>query len=165
MRNIYYFFGLLVILTVSCKSGNQQDTSADSVHDTTESYQESQYHQDNSGVSSVCPELVKEILRTSPRYRKLTEGMLVAVKKNGGSSVDIYLSKSPDPKQDNTLDYSEYYELEVSENYPDRRVNIAHFSFDPQKMQLYEYDVVRNQLITIDFNRDLLLERTKYCKE
>lgn len=111
-----------------------------------------------------CSNLVKEILISSPRYKKLTDGLLQAVKKNGGTSVDIIMDRSPEAVNKQASDYSAQYEMQITESYPDRRVNIAHFTFDPSKNTLYEYDVVRDRLITIDFDKNLLEHSGEYCK-
>jgi len=153
------FFSLFII---SCNTQNQPATSDSAERDTLISKPENTETQ--TKVVSYCSELVKNILISSPRYRQLTNGLLEAVKKNGGTSVDIILDKSPNPEKDNSMEYSATYEMQISENYPDRHVNIAHFTFDPLKNQLYEYDVVRDQLITVEYNIDLLDEPEKFCK-
>jgi len=111
-----------------------------------------------------CENLVKEILTTSPRYRQLTKGLYEAVLKNGGQSFGISLEGSPNPGQDKAWSYSKTYDFTVYEMYTDRQLNIAHFTFNPNNKQLYEYDAVHDQLKTIEFDRDLLLKFDALCK-
>lgn len=158
---------ILLIILISCNTNNTNKLPATS-EDTSSLMNtgDSTYTESTRDSSSVklCGDLVKEILRSSPRYKKLTNGLLEAVKKNGGKSVDISLDKSPDPGTDNAMVSSPNYEMQVSENYTNRQVNVAHFVFDPQKQQLYEYDVVKDQLVIVEFNRDLLMDSKDFCK-
>jgi hypothetical protein len=160
MKNIYPFFIVLALL-FSCKTQNQQ-TANDSASVDTVVSKEKPSTVDTS--VQFCGELVKEILKSSPRYKQLTSGLLEAVKKNGGTSVDIMIDKSPEHNKKDASEYSANYEMQISESYPDRQVNLAHFSFNPSKGELYEYDVVRDQLITIDFDKELLGGAGRYCK-
>jgi hypothetical protein len=157
-------FPLFVVLLyiISCNSQNKR-TSSDTA------FNDSALIQSNDGISAqqqihYCSELVKEILSSSPRYIQLTGGLLPEVKKNGGTSIDIFIDKSPENSDKQASDYSAQYEMQIAESYPDRRVNIAHFTFDPSKNILYEYDVVHNQLITIEYDESLLENSEKFCK-
>lgn len=105
-----------------------------------------------------CESLVKEILKSSPRYKELTKGLEKAVIKNGGQSFGISLEGSPIPQQDNTWIYSKTYDYSIYEAYTDRQLNIARFSFDPNTKQLFEYDVNLDKLKLIEFDRSLLLK-------
>jgi len=153
--------GLLFIflIVISCNSQNRQTT-----RDTTETDSIITTPHSQAVTLTYCPELVKEILRSSPRYKQLTKGLPEAVKKNGGTSVDIVLDKSPDYKKDNAMEYSANYEMQLMENYPDRKVNFAHFTYSPDKKELYEYDMVRDQYTTVAFDTFLLKNAAKYCK-
>jgi hypothetical protein len=111
-----------------------------------------------------CDSLVKEILTTSPRYKKLTKGLYKAVVKNGGQSFGIRLERSPNHKQDSRMSYSKTYDFAVYEVYTDRELNTARFSFNPINKQLYEYDEVHDQLKTIEFDRNLLLKYDTLCR-
>lgn len=160
MKNIYIVIGLFFII-ISCNTRNNNSSNSES-HDSLTYSSESDAPE--TAAVTYCPQLVKEILKSSPRYKQLTEGLLQAVKKNGGKSVDVVLDKSPNPQKDNTLEYSTNYEMQITENYTDRQVSLAHFAFDPAKNALYEYDVVRDQLITIDYDKNLLDNGQDYCK-
>lgn len=111
-----------------------------------------------------CYQVVVEILTTSKRYKQLTKGLYERVVKNGGTSYGIMLEGSPNPKQDTAMQYSKTYDFNLHESYPDREPVIARFTFDKKKRQLYEYDVVNDELKAIDFNKKLLLELDKACK-
>ncbi len=111
-----------------------------------------------------CENLVTEILTTSPRYRQLTKGLYKAVVKNGGLNFGISLEGSPNPKQDKAWSYSKTYDFTVYEMYPDRQLNTARFSFNPNNKQLYEYDAAHDQLKPIEFDRNLLLKYETLCK-
>ena len=91
-----FYFVLLSLIIISCNTRNQRSESDTTGQDSAIESPET----DNNAVSSIvyCPELVKEILKSSPRYKQLTDGLLQAVKKNEGTSVDIVLDKSPDTK-------------------------------------------------------------------
>lgn len=156
---LFYLLFLGVVL-ISCKTRNQGDTSGPANGDSIVTAEETGKKQVQV---KYCENLVKEILRSSPRYKQLTGSLAEPVKKNGGK-IEIVLDKSPDPASDNTLDSSSNYELQVTESYPDRRVNVARFQLNPANNELYEYDIVRDQLITVEFDRSLLDNAGEYCK-
>ncbi len=101
--------------------------------------------------------IVKEILTTSPRYKQLTNGLYEIVIKNGGSSIGVRLEGSPNPKNDKTSNYSKTYDFTLYEMYPDRQLSTVRFTFNPDNMQLYEYDAVNDSLKSIEFDHNLLL--------
>lgn len=111
-----------------------------------------------------CAEIVTQILTTSPRYKELTKGLYDAVVRNGGTSFGITLEGSPNPKDDNAWAYSETYDFSLHETYDDRMPVLARFTFNPTKRQLFEYDVVNNNLKIIQFDRNLLLNFNELCK-
>jgi hypothetical protein len=112
----------------------------------------------------ICESLVKNILLTSPRYIQLTKGLEKTVIKNGGQSFGISLEGSPNPKPDKAWGYSKTYDYTIYEVYTDRRLNTARFTFDPNNMQLYEYDAVADKLVPIEFDRNLLEKYKTLCK-
>lgn len=118
----------------------------------------------NISDSITCIDVVLEILTTAPSYVEGTKGLYEAVVKNGGTSFGITVEGSPNPKRDNALDYSETYELNLHETYPDRMPTIARYTFDPSKNELYEYDTANDSLIPIAFNKNLILKYNKTCK-
>ena len=103
-------------------------------------------------------------MTTAPSYVEGTKGLYEAVVKNGGTSFGITVEGSPNPKRDNALDYSETYELNLHETYPDRMPTIARYTFDPSKNELYEYDTANDSLMPIAFNKNLILKYNKICK-
>ncbi|OFX26541.1 MAG: hypothetical protein A2041_13250 [Bacteroidetes bacterium GWA2_31_9b] len=108
---------------------------------------------------SLQPEsIVKEILTTSPRYTELTNGLNERIINNGGLSFEILMEKSPDQSQINEYSYSETYDFTLYEMYPDRRLSIARFSFNPNNKKLYEFDAANDQLKPIEFDKNLLLK-------
>jgi hypothetical protein len=111
-----------------------------------------------------CESLVTEILKTSPRYKEITKGLDKAVIKNGGSSFGIHLEGTPYPGEGNNQNYSKTYDFTIYEVYPDRQLNTARFSFNPATKKLYEYDIVNEKLIAIDFDRNLLKQYGTVCK-
>ncbi len=111
-----------------------------------------------------CDSIAKEILTTSPRYKKLTEVLYKAIIKNGGQSFGVRLEGSPNPQQDKIWSYSENYDFAVYEVYTDRELNIARFSYNPNKKRLYEYDEVSNLLIPIESDTNLILKYDECCK-
>lgn len=153
------FFLFLSLAVTACnqpmpqQSGNYSDTVKNSDPSSATVAMESQY----------CNQLAEEILKSSAQYKKLTEGLLEAVRKNGGTSVSIFMEKSPEAEM-NSFAYSPRFEMQVNENYPDRKVNIGRFVFDPAKDLLYEYDVISDSLITIQFDTGLLAQSGKYCR-
>ena len=111
-----------------------------------------------------CDNLVKEILTTSARYRQLTKELNKEVIKNGGLYFGIAMEGSPNPRQDKTWSYSKTYDFTLYEMYPDRQLNTARFSFNPEDKLLYEYDEVHDQLKPIAFDRELLKKYEALCK-
>jgi len=71
---------------------------------------------------------------------------------------------SPNPRQDKTWSYSKTYDFTLYEMYPDRQLNTARFSFNPEDKLLYEYDEVHDQLKPIAFDRELLKKYEALCK-
>lgn len=114
--------------------------------------------------SITCVDVVLEILTTAPSYVEGTKGLYEAVVKNGGTSFGITVEGSPNPKIDKAWSYSETYDLNLHETYPDRMPTISRYTFDPAKKQLFEYNTANDSLIPIDFNKDLLLKFDKICK-
>ncbi len=110
-----------------------------------------------------CIDIVMEILTTSPKYLKLTKGLDVAVVKNGGS-LGVYIEGSPNPKNDEAIEFSDTYDFKLFESYSDHDVVIRRFTFDPTDRQLYELDVAVDKLIPINFDRNLLLKFNEICK-
>jgi hypothetical protein len=111
-----------------------------------------------------CLDVVTEILTSSPAYQKRTLGLAEAIQKNGGSSFGITLEGSPNPEKDQALNLSETYDFSLHETYEDRMPTIARYSFNPSEKKLYEYDVVNDQLIPIDFDKNLLATLSELCK-
>ncbi len=102
--------------------------------------------------------VVKEILTTSPRYKELTKTLNKSIIENGGISFELVLERSPDQNQDNSFLYSKTYEFAVYENYTDRQLITARFTFNPKEKQLYEYDAANDVLRPIEFDRNLLIK-------
>ena len=116
-------------------------------------------------VSRIPPEsLAKEILTTSARFKELTKGLYLAVVKNGGLSYGVTLEGSPEPKKDKAWTYSKTFDFTVFELYPNRQLNIARFSYNPDENQLYEYNAVKDKMEPIAFDRNLLLEWESHRK-
>jgi hypothetical protein len=111
-----------------------------------------------------CDNIVKEILITSPRFKRLTKGLYNAVVKNGGKSFGINMEGSPNPQNNKGCSYSKTYDFTLYEMYTDRQLNTARFSFNPKDKKLYEYDAVLDQLDQIAFDRTLLLKYEALCK-
>ena len=108
--------------------------------------------------------VVEEILKTSPRYKQLTEGLYEVVIKNGGTSIGINLEGSPNPNLVKTVTYSKTYDFTLYEMYTERRMNTSRFSFNPENKQLYEYDAVNEELNPIDFDKNLLIKFESFNK-
>ena len=111
-----------------------------------------------------CDSLVTLILKTSPRYIELTKGLNEKVIKNGGQSFGVSMEGSPNHAKDNTPEYSKTYNFTIYEMYPDRQLNTARFSFDPRSNKLYEYDVVNDKQIPVEYDHSLLVKYEALCK-
>jgi hypothetical protein len=111
-----------------------------------------------------CTTVLIKIVSTTNRYKEITDGLHDAIVQNGGSGFGIRLEGSPTPISDASINYSDTYDFNVHESYPDRHTVIARFSFDPVTEHLYEYDVVNDAMKQIDFNRDLLTAYKELCK-
>lgn len=112
----------------------------------------------------VCIDVVMEILTTSPAYLEETEGLEEAVVKNGGTSFGIILEGSPNPNVDDALGFSNTYDFSLHETYSDRMLTIAIFTFNPADRQLYKFDDLEDELISIEFNRNLLVKLNEVCR-
>lgn len=154
-----HIFLLLTVVLVACNSqpSKQRGDSANTDSSNTDKMESV----DKPGF---CDALVEEILKSSPRYKKLTEGLLQAVKRNGGTSVSVVMEKSPDATDKKAYEYSANYEMQLAENYPDRQISIARFVFDPSEKELYEYDIIADSLKSIPFDQKLLDNAKEYCK-
>lgn len=164
MKNKIVFITLISIL-VSCKK-EEKIKSAVQNNDTIETIKDSiKAPKTIKGNDSItCIDVVLKVLTTAPSYVQRTKGLYEAIVKNGGTSFGITVEGSPNPEIDKALNYSETYDLNLHETYPDRMPTIARYTFDPSKNKLYQYDVAEDTLRPIDFNEDLLLEYRKVCK-
>ena len=114
---------------------------------------------------NICIDAVYKILESSKRWKTLTRGLEKRIQKNGGTSYGTSLDASPQPKKDGALAISDIYEISMHESYPDHISYITKFTFDPQKNQLYEYDVATDSLRPLTFDRNLLQVVHKPCKK
>lgn len=112
-----------------------------------------------------CTDIVLEILMTAPSFIKMTTGLKERIVKNGGTSYGIMLEGSPDPEQDEAQTYSKTYDFNLHESYSDHAPVIARFSFNALEKQLYEYNVVEDNLVPIEFNKRLLIKFNQTCDE
>jgi len=164
-KELNLFFGLFIfVILLSCKTNmitNQDKIDLTKVnrHDTIVSSQSYL----KKGSFKYCLEVVEEILTTSPRYIELTIGLKKVIIKNGGISFGISLEGSPNPINDDALAYSKTYDYNIHEIYLDRISVMARFTFDPEKKQLFEYDVINDKLKMIDFDRGLLIITNRLC--
>jgi hypothetical protein len=163
-RNLIFFF-LLTILACNHQAGKSKKDHTDNVEKNKIDQSITTKTDKTKAIKPVRPEqkesklydsVATAILTTSPRYIELTKGLTKAVVKNGGSYFGLSLEDSPNPIADKAGCYSETYDYTVYEIYPDRRLNTARFSFDPNKNQLYEYNTVNDQLLPIAFDSSLL---------
>jgi len=113
--------------------------------------------------SVACEKFIVEILKTTSRYKQITKGLNKAVVKNGGQFFGVRLEGSPDPKRNTTCGYSKTFDFIIYEMYPDRQLNTARFSFDPNKKQLYEYDINNDKLKLLEFDAKLLPKYDSLC--
>ena len=163
---LHLFFGLVISVTFfSCNVNkiNNQNKTDTSIINQPDKIISSQKGIENNNSKS-CLDVVEDILTTSPRYMELTDGLHKAIVKNGGTSFGITLEGSPNPKNDVALDFSKTYDFNIHESYPDRSPVIFRFTFDPSNKQLYEYDIINDKLLRIDFDRDLLIIINKICE-
>jgi hypothetical protein len=117
----------------------------------------------NKKMPTTCTDIVLEILMTSPTFKKITAGLENRIIKNGGTSFGVTLEGSPDPGRSKTQSYSNTYDFNVHESYPDHSPVIARFSFNALEQQLYEYNVVEDNMISIDFDKKLLMKFNQSC--
>lgn len=151
----------MVLLAAACNNQQRKEVENETFGDTNQAAEKiinTKVSKTEKKEIKTSEKMVNGILTTSPRYKQLTKGLLESVRKNGGQSFGIRLEGSPDPQQDNSLGYSKTYDYTLYEMYTEREVNTARFSFDPQKKLLFEYDVLNNKLIPIEFDRKLLIE-------
>ena len=105
-----------------------------------------------------CIDVVTQILLTSPTYLEKTRDLNKAVVKNGGTSIGITLEGSPHPESDHAQEYSNTYDFNLHETYPDRVTVIERFTFNPEDKQLFLVNVIDDKLKPIDFDRSLLIK-------
>lgn len=158
MKNKILLFTLITIL-ISCHKNETVKTTIPTTHKTVKP---AQTKKNNDSIA--CIDVVLKILSTAASYVEETKNLEKAVIKNGGTSFGITVEGSPNPENDQALNYSETYDLSLHESYPDRMVTIARYTFDPSKNELYKYNAVEDTLQLITFNKDLLLEYRKICK-
>lgn len=171
MKKMIQLFGLLIIiLTVSCNNSNSNNINSDDTSTKKVMTVESDDLTDNIistpelSQSNPCLDIAMEILTTSPAYLKKTKGLYEAVVKNGGTSFGITVEGSPNPKEDDALNFSENYDFNLHETYPDHSPVIARFTFNTSEKKLYEYDVAENKLVPIEFDSKLLMKFDKICE-
>jgi hypothetical protein len=113
---------------------------------------------------NTCLDVVIRIVTTSPLYIKKTKGLEDAVVKNGGIGFGLSLESSPEPESEDAFEYSETYDFNLHETYPDRIHVVARFSFNPEEGILYEYDVVNDAYTPIDFDKKMLETMEEICR-
>lgn len=111
-----------------------------------------------------CAAVIIEILESSAVFKEETEGLQEAIVKNGGTSFGIGIDASPYPENDGVDFHSENYELNLHESYADREVVIDRFMFNLGEMQLYQYNVIEDEYIPIDFDTSLTKKFIAVCE-
>jgi hypothetical protein len=117
----------------------------------------------NKKMPANCTDIVLEILMTSPTFKKMTIGLKERVVKNGGSSYGVSLEGSPDPERSAAQAYSNTYDFNLHETYPDHSPVIARFSFNELEQKLYEYNVIDDTYVSIEFDKRLLMKFNQTC--
>ena len=167
MRTIIIIaIALSILSTFACDKQQRGELKVDSIvirEPTCEKSAMKNSYQADSKEINLCDSIVKEILTTSPRYKKLTKRLNRAVERNGGLSFGIRLDGSPNPGHISPWTYSRTYDFTLYEMYTDRKLNTAYFSFDPDIQQLCERDAVNGQLKPIEFDRGLLPKYQALC--
>ncbi len=110
-----------------------------------------------------CLDVILKIVTTSPLFLKKTSGLEQAVIKNGGTGYGISLESSPDPESDDAFEFSETYDFNLHETYPDRITVIARFSFNPNTGELYDYDEINDVYTPVEFDKSLLKYMNDWC--
>lgn len=155
---------LVLIAMYSCQNNTKITSQKTTISAATNELKESNKVEIDSNKLQKTPKrinIVVNILTTSPSFINKTKGLNEAVIKNGGTSYGYTIEGSPNPKKDNAISYSETYDFNLHESYPDRMTIIARYTFDPAKKQLYLYDTVEDSLNSIDFDKKLLLQYNK----
>ena len=161
MKTIRLSFIALALMAIFACNNQQSNKSENSnISDTIQTSEEKDSAR--SVEQKPCETIVREILISSARYKQITSGLDALVKENGGQSFGISLEGSPYPS-DNAVLKSKTFDFTVYEMYPDRQLNTARFSFNPQNKQLYEYDVVHDKLNPIAYDRNLLSQYDALC--
>lgn len=171
MKKMIQLFGLLIIIfTASCNNSNNNNINSDDTSTKKIMTVESDDLTDNNistreiSESNPCLDIAIKILTTSLAYLKKTKGLNEAVVKNGGTSFGITVEGSPNPKEDDALNFSENYDFNLHETYPDHSPVIARFTFNTSENKLYEYDVAENKLVPIEFDSKLLMKFDEICE-
>lgn len=173
------FRALLVcyLLLLSCESSNKEvksnssskleesfvDEGKTQAADTLDTEQNPDSLTRTSTLPRTCLDLVTAILENSPKYQSITEGLLDAIIENGGISFGTTLEGSPNPESDFAQEYSENYDFNLHESYPERMHVIDRFSYSPSKQQLYYYNVIEDSMVPIEFDRSYL-NASEICK-
>lgn len=171
MKKAIQLIGILtIIITASCTNSNTSTT----ITNNTTTVKELDVESDNLTENSMsnhgnsgpnpCLDIVIKILTTSPAYLEMTKGLYETVVKNGGTSFGITVEGSPNPKKDNALEYSENYDFNLHETYPDHSPVIARFTFKTSDKKLYKYDMAENKFVSIEFERKFLVKFDEMCK-
>jgi ketosteroid isomerase-like protein len=117
----------------------------------------------NKKLPATCTDIVLEILMTSPTFLKMTIGLKERIIKNGGSSYGVMLEGSPDSERNRKQANSNTYYFNLHETYPDHSPVIARFSFNELEQKLYEYNVIDDAYVSIEFDKKLLVRFNNYC--
>jgi hypothetical protein len=160
MKSRYNLFLIFIaIILTNCNN----DSKPDSPFSTTDGSK----HKDTAILATApldttgCIAAIYRILESSTRFKELTDGLSERIRKNGGTSYGLMLEGSPNPKRDTAMYQSTTYDISLHESYPDRIVIVARFSFDPEKKELYEYEVANDSLVSRSFDKRLL---SKLCQ-
>lgn len=158
-RKLRKFIILLYLSIAMCACNNDNSKKKDRVAEVGKqavekpiSKEPEYYEQEPDAIES----LVTTILKTSPRYLQLTKGLQKRLVENGGLYFDVYLEKSPERSEGMKGIYSETYDFTLFEMYEERQLNTSRFSFNPERKQLFEYDIATDSFVAIAFDTTLL---------
>ncbi|MBI9069200.1 MAG: hypothetical protein JEZ09_18025 [Salinivirgaceae bacterium] len=153
----------LIIAVYSChnkKNKKEDSVNSEVIHQTTDTVLRKETEEKLQAIEL----LVKEILTTSPRYIKLTKGLQDKVVKNGGLYFGVFMERGPQGIKQKKDSYSKTYDFTLYEMYEERQLNNSSFSFNPENKQLFEYDILKDSLVPIEFDQTLLLKYDSLIK-
>lgn len=111
----------------------------------------------------LCEDAIIAIIESSKESKEQRDGLLEFIKARGGNSYGYMLETCPNPKEEH-ISKSVYFEFNFHASYPDRMQVLTRYRFHSKNFKLELYDILNNDYQEIKYDKFLLNQFIKDCK-